>query len=187
MKKVTRHLSSNRRAADLLREALKTSESDNCDSRRRIAACAVATLCLLVAVVSLTVCQVEFTHADTQYTMASDRLGEAKHRLLEATRKRDEAAAARTLMAAADALHLSTPEWAVRRIDMAQSAISRGATNALLQELGRKEGQIFHAEELDISVPQDDEGGLFGSTGVTGERVQVSVKGTLYFRIGTQP
>ncbi|WP_321899818.1 hypothetical protein [Paraburkholderia heleia] len=115
----------------------------------------------------------------------TSRLADAQRRLAEAKRRRDEATAARAVMAEAGVLHLSAQDWAVRRIDMTQTTMPRVAANGLLAELRKGSAQVFHAQELDLTVLSAEDGGLFDEGGRSDDRnVQVTARGTLYFRIG---
>ncbi|MGI4779264.1 MAG: hypothetical protein ACRYGA_14320 [Janthinobacterium lividum] len=86
-----------------------------------------------------------------------------------------------TLMKEAAMTDLSVQSWDERRFGIRQASMTRKAANRLLGEIARARGQIFAAEQFELSVkePQD---GLFTSPAAPDSDLIVSLRGSLLYR-----
>ncbi len=119
--------------------------------------------------------------ARQELAVARQSLSEARQTEVQTIDQAKRAQLALGLMRDAAAVGLRHSSWAERRFNIKQANMSRAAANALLSEMVRSPDRLFGAEEFELSV-RDSKEGLFSNVLDPGSTVQVSVRGSLFFR-----
>ncbi len=137
---------------------------------------------LLVAAVLFGWSRAGLSSARQALDMAQQRLAEVRQEEARTTHLAQRTQMAHKLLRDAARQGLGHQDWAERRFNIQKATMRREEANALLAELVRAPDRFFGAEGFELSVLRRTES-LFSDVQDPDSRVEVSVRGSLMFRI----